>query len=331
MGRHSIPDPDEADDRTGDGPDAGYGSEPAGDSDAGFRDSSYGTDEYGPDEYRSDDYRSDEYGPDDYQYEVDRGYDEPDPAPRGFPAVADEDSPTQAFSVTGRQRTYEDGEWTGSHRAVTTGRRKVSPVVIGALITVVVVVGAVILWRFFGDALSNRSQASADRCVEGEVTVAVIADPAIAEQVGTFAEQYSATADPVGDRCVQVAVKAADSTAVINGFAESWPGELGDRPALWIPASSISEARLETASGGKTVIDSRPLVSSPVVLAVRPELKDALGQQSWSALPGLQSDPAGLDGLNLPGWGGLKLALPLADNSDAAYLAAEAVAAASAP
>ena len=331
MGRHSIPDPDEADDRTGDGPDAGYGSEPAGDSDAGFRDSGYGTDEYGPDEYRSDDYRSDEYGPDDYQYEVDRGYDEPDPAPRGFPAVADEDSPTQAFSVTGRQRTYEDGEWTGSHRAVTTGRRKVSPVVIGALITVVVVVGAVILWRFFGDALSNRSQASADRCVEGEVTVAVIADPAIAEQVGTFAEQYSATADPVGDRCVQVAVKAADSTAVINGFAESWPGELGDRPALWIPASSISEARLETASGGKTVIDSRPLVSSPVVLAVRPELKDALGQQSWSALPGLQSDPAGLDGLNLPGWGGLKLALPLADNSDAAYLAAEAVAAASAP
>lgn len=317
MGRHSIPDPDDTGDRTGNGPDAGYGSEPAGDR-AGFGDFGYDADEYGPDDYRYDD-------------DAGAGYDEPAPAPRGFPAVADEDQPTQAFSVTGRQRAYDSGEWTGSHRAVTPGRRKVSPVVIGALITVVVVVGAVILWRFFGDALSNRSQASADRCVEGEVTVAVIADPAIADQVGTLAEQYSKTADPVGDRCVQVAVKAADSTAVIDGFGQAWPGDLGERPALWIPASSISSARLETASGGKTVIDSRPLVSSPVVLAVRPELKAALAQQNWSSLPGLQSDPAALDGLNLPGWGALKLSLPLTGNSDAAYLAAEAVAAASAP
>ena len=332
MGRHSIPDPDEADNRTDNGSDAaGHGSEPVGDGDAGSTEFGYGPDDYGHDEFERDEFGHDEYGPDDYQYETDGGYDEPAPAPRGFPAVADEDQPTQAFSVTGRQRTFEDGEWTGSHRAVTTGRRKVSPLVIGALITVVVVVGAVILWRFFGDALSNRSQASADRCVEGELTVAVLADPAIADQVSSFAEQYSSTADPVGDRCVKVAVKPADSDAVINGFAETWPGELGDRPALWIPASSISEARLETASGGKTVIDSRPLVSSPVVLAVRPELKEALAQQSWSSLPGLQSNPAGLDGLNLPGWGGLKLSLPLTGNSDATYLASEAVAAASAP
>ncbi len=307
MGRHSIPDPDDADDRTG------SGDAPAGDV-------GYGTNEYGTNEYGEYGDRSDEYGAD-----------EPDPHPRGFPAVADEDQPTQAFSVTGRQRAFESGEWTGSHRAVTTGRRKVSPLVIGALITVVVVVGAVILWRFFGDALSNRSQASADRCVEGELTVAVIADPAIADQVGTLAEHYSSTADPVGDRCVKVAVKAADSNAVVNGFTGAWPGDLGERPALWIPASSVSEARLESATGAKTVIDSRPLVSSPVVLAIRPELKAALAQQSWSTLPGLQSDPAGLDGLNLPGWDGLKLSLPLTGNSDAAYLAAEAVAATSAP
>lgn len=335
MGRHSIPDPDEAGGQTGNGPDAGHGSEPAGDA-AGPDEFGYGTeesgrDEYGRGDYAADEYGRDEYGADDYRYETDGGYDEPDPAPRGFPAVADEDSPTQAFSVTGRQRTYESGEWTGSHRALTAGRRKVSPLVIGALVTVVVVVGAVILWQFFGDALSNRSQASADRCVEGEVTVAVIADPAIADQVGALAKTYSETADPVGDRCVKVAVQAADSDAVINGFAEAWPGDLGERPALWIPASSVSESRLETASGGKTVIDSRPLVSSPVVVALRPELKDALSQQSWSTLPALQSNPAGLDGLNLPGWGGLKLSLPLTGDSDAANLAAEAVAAASAP
>ena len=72
---------------------------------------------------------------------------------------------------------WDGGEWTGSHRAVTTGRRGVSISVIVALVAVVVVVGAVILWRFFGDALSNRSDAAAARCVNGELTVAVVADP----------------------------------------------------------------------------------------------------------------------------------------------------------
>ncbi len=330
MGRHSIPDPDDADDRGGNGfepyrpesdrgSDADFGSTPAGDGAADLGDFGYDTGDY-----RTEDDGTDEYGADDYDY------DEPAPAPRGFPAVADEDQPTQAFSVTGRQRAFDNGEWTGSHRAIETGRRKVSPVVIAALVTVVVVVGAVILWRFFGDALSNRSQASADRCVEGEMTVSVIADPAIADQVNTLAEQYGKDADPVGDRCVKVAVQAADSGAVINGFTETWPADLGERPAMWIPASSVSEARLE-AVDDKTIIDSRPLVSTPVVVAVRPELKDALAQQNWSTLPGLQSNPAGLDGLNLPGWGGLRLALPLTGDSDAAFLAAEAVAAASAP
>ena len=61
------------------------------------------------------------------------------------------------------------------------------------------------------------------------------------------------------------------------------------------------------------------------------QLKDALDQQGWGALPGLQTNPTALDSLNLPGWGSLRLALPTAGDSDATYLLAEAVAAASAP
>ncbi len=331
MGRHSIPDPD-------DQPDEQFGvsgdprrDEPAAGSSAGQHEQpefGYDTDDYryetnaGYDEPRRDDYA-------DHKYE-DHEYEDPDPAPRGFPAVADEDSPTQAFSVTGRQRTFEGGEWTGSHRAITTGRRTVSRGVVIALITVVAVVGAVILWQFFGNALSDRSQASADRCVEGEVTVAVVADPAIAEQISAQAQDYVGTNPRVGDRCVKVAVTAADADAVIAGFSGDWPGDLGERPAVWLPGSSSAESRLEAAAGPESVIDSRSLVSSPVVLAVRPELKTALSEQNWSALPNLQTNPAGLDGLNLPGWGGLRLALPTAGNSDAGILAAEAVAAASA-
>jgi hypothetical protein len=224
---------------------------------------------------------------------------------------------------------HADG-WRGGHRS-DGGRRGVSVGVIAALVAVVVVVAAVILWRFFGDALSRRSHTAAGRCVGDKETVAVVADPSIAEPVQQFAERYNASATPAGDRCVAVSVKSADSDAVVNGFLGNWPTDLGGRPALWIPASSVSEARLSAAVGQQTISDSRSLVISPVLLAVRPELQRALDGQTWATLPGLQSKPDGLAGLKLPGWGGLRLALPLDGNSDAAFLAAEAVAAASAP
>jgi hypothetical protein len=130
---------------------------------------------------------------------------------------------------------------------------------------------------------------------------------------------------------VAVSVQSADSDAVVNGFIGKWPAELGDRPALWIPGSSVSAARLSASAGKQTISDSRSLVTSPVVLAMRPELQRALGDQTWATLPGLQSNPDGLGELKLPGWGSLRLSLPISGNSDAAFLAAEAVAASSAP
>ena len=150
---------------------------------------------------------------------------------------------------------------------------------IAALITVVVVVAGVILWRFFGDALSNRSH-NAARCVGSKETVAVIADPSIADQVQHFAERFNGSAAPVGDHCVAVGVKSAGSDAVVDGFIGKWPADLGQRPALWIPGSSVSAARLTAAAGKDTVTDSRSLVTSPVVLAVRPELQQASATRS---------------------------------------------------
>jgi hypothetical protein len=222
------------------------------------------------------------------------------------------------------------GDWQGGHRTEG-GRRGVSTGVIAALVTVVAVVAAVIVWRFFGDALSDRSDASAARCIKGQEKVAVIADPAIAPQVQKFAEQYNSSADPIGDRCEAIDVKSADSDQVVNGFVGTWPAELGDRPALWIPGSSVSDARLQAATGPQSVSDSRSLVTSPVLLAIRPELKPALAEQNWGTLPELQNNATALDDLELAGWGSLRLALPLSGNSDASYLAAEAVAVASAP
>ncbi|APE14761.1 hypothetical protein BOH72_05570 [Mycobacterium sp. WY10] len=239
---------------------------------------------------------------------------------------ADDDTGSSALTDTARRRIAFEG----GHRTEG-GRRGVSVGVIVALITVVVVVGAVILWRFFGDALSHRSTDAAQKCLGGTLNVGVVADPSIADTVKTFAQGFNATVTPIGDRCVKMVVTGADSDRVVDGFVANWPGDLGERPALWIPASSIGTARLQSTAGKEVVSDARSLVSSPVVLAVRPQLKDALGQQGWSALPGLQANPTALDGLNLPGWGSLRLALPTVGDADATYLAAEAVASASAP
>ncbi len=225
----------------------------------------------------------------------------------------------------------DSGELTGRRRRVDSGRRGVSVGVIAALVAVVVLVGGVIAWRFFGHALSERSQDAAQQCLKGTAEVAVAADPSIADLLTPFAESFNDEATPVGDQCVKVTVSKADSNAVLAGLAGDWPQGIGERPAVWIPASSIGAARLQAAVGKQVVSDARSLVTSPVVLAVRPELKPALGELGWPALPGLQSNPTAMDGLKLPGWGSLRLALPVAGAADAAYLAAEAVAATSAP
>src|SRR6478609_4423477 len=319
MGRHSIPDPEDSagEDTPAEPPTQRFGrQQPAEPDDGpGYREPGYDDSGHGETDYDEPDYPNADYPEPDE--------DQPQPGRGGGAAPPPRSSGAQH---TGE---WEGGEWTGSHRAVATGRRGVSIGVIAALVAVVVVVGGFILWSFFGDALSHR--AAAARCVDGELAVAVVADPSVADQVRKLADTYNRSAAPVADRCVKVGVKPADSDQVVNGFIGKWPAELGERPALWIPASSVSEARLEGAAGAQTVTDSRSLVTSPVLLAVRPQLKDALAQQNWGTLPGLQTDSTALDELNLTGWGPLRLSLPLSGDSDASYLAAEAVAAASAP
>lgn len=243
-----------------------------------------------------------------------------------FPRRDAEPAPPPSGPPTGGHRGLPG--FSGGHRTEG-GRRGVSIGVIAALISVVVVVGVVILWRFFGDALSNRSHSA--RCVGDKIPVAVVADPSISDQVQHLADRFNGQSAPVGDHCVAIGVTSAGSDAVVDGFIGKWPGELGQRPALWIPGSSVSAARLTAAAGKETVSDSRSLVTSPVVLAVRPELQKALGDQNWAALPDLQTKPDSMAGLKLPSWGSLRLALPIGGNSDAAFLAGEAVAAGSVP
>ncbi len=318
MGKHSRPDPDEPV-AVPSGESDGDGLEPDGPRTTDRWDDP-GHPEFPPRE-PGDETPDDDTGG--------NGVSDEDP---GFaPRPADEEGrgprgPAMLFGGGRRGR----GDWRGGHRSAG-GRRGVSIGVIVALVAVILVVGTVILWTFFGDALSSRAHRAAVRCVGGQEDVAVIVDPSIADPVRQLAETYNSSAGPVGDHCMVVKVKAADADAVLGGFIGQWPAELGERPALWLPGSSVSVARLAAAAGPKAISNSRSLVTSPVVVAVRPELERALGNRNWAALPGLQADPNALAGLGLPGWGSLRLALPTGGNGDASFLAGEAVAVASAP
>jgi hypothetical protein len=334
MGRHSAPDPDDSldepsrDDAVDEPPRGQEAGDHRRDAGADSQADLYSDDDDYADEgdYLDDDDYADEGG----YYSAERGHRDDYPEFPSRQAAPSKPEPAAASPSLFRGGHRGLGDWRGGHRSEA-GRRGVSIGVIVALVAVVVVVGSVILWSFFGDALSKRSHKAAGGCVGGQETVPVVADPSIADAIGQFAESYNKSAGPIGDRCMVVSVKPANSDAVLNGLIGKWPAELGGQPALWIPGSSISAARLAGATAQKTVTESHSLATSPVVLAIRPQLAPALASQNWAALPGLQTNPNALAGLNLPAWGSLRLALPANGNADASFLAGEAVAAASVP
>lgn len=343
MGRHSFPGPDDSDDEPVRGGEPEEDQFDSGPEFFGFGDPD--DDDY-VDDYQDAFYDESTYDPGNVGYRDtgydDSGYNDADPAQymrRGGEPDEESRYRTGPFGAIGDSPAPDRDEPRGGHRDLDRWRRHrndssprgVSVGVVAALVTVIVVVGAVILWRFFGNSLSHRSAVAAGNCAAGDLTVAVVADPSIADHVQGFADKFNKSAKPVGDRCVSVQVKPVDSDAVVSGFIGEWPAQLGQRPALWIPGSSVSTARLQASAGAETVSDSRSLVTSPVLLAIRPELKSALQKQTWASLPDLQTNPDGLGPLGLAGWGSLRLALPIGGNGDAAYLAGEAVAAAAAP
>lgn len=192
------------------------------------------------------------------------------PAGEEPPSPESAAAPPPPFRTAGHRGL---GNWQGGHRSAD-GWRGVSIGVIVALVAVVVVVAGVIVWRFFGEALYHRSRTAAARCVGGKDTVAVIADPTIAERVNEFADSYNASAGPVGDKCVTVAVKAADSDAVIAGSSvNGHPNWVASRGCGSPAAPSLQRAC------------PRPPVSRPSATAVhwRPHQFCSLSAPSYSS------------------------------------------------
>ncbi|GAA3967309.1 substrate-binding domain-containing protein [Gordonia caeni] len=216
----------------------------------------------------------------------------------------------------------------GNHRSGGTRQLFSRPLLSGVL-GVMLIIALVLAWRGFGDRIDDGSSATAT-CFEGDATVPIVADPAIAPALQEIAKNYNAQHPVVRDHCVTVEVRPADASTVLEGLtADTWDAQAhGPYPGAWVPESSIWAAALQES--GTDVLAGTPesLVTSPVRLAMEPVIAEAAdGDLAWADLPALTRANS-LSAFGRSSWGSLRMAMPTGPQSDATSLAAQAVAAA---
>lgn len=191
-----------------------------------------------------------------------------------------------------------------------------------------IVVAMVAAWQHFAGRSDNEGDNAARSCVEGELPVPVVADPDIAEVLTTVAASFTDTNPVIRDHCIRIQVRAGDAKITLDGLKGTWDAaSMGARPAAWIPQSTIWSAELATARPNAIEGSPTSLVTTPVVLAVHPDLGAKAGNSlQWSQLPTMQATDESLSALGLPGIGSLRMAMPRGAQSDATSLAAQAVA-----
>jgi len=209
-------------------------------------------------------------------------------------------------------------------------RRGISPALLWSVLVVVLLVTAGVLWAALGDRADKQADQAANKCAEGPAQVSVAVDPALTDGLKSLAQQYNDTHPVVRDKCITIEVTPKDPAAVLDALKNGWdPAAMGPMPALWIPESSVWTSQLTAANPGMVISHPRSLVTSPVGLAVATDAKAKLdGKFGWADIPNLQKADDSLDSRGLADWGSLRLAMPTGPESDATFLAAQAIASA---
>ncbi|MGB3301085.1 hypothetical protein [Gordonia sp. (in: high G+C Gram-positive bacteria)] len=218
----------------------------------------------------------------------------------------------------------------GRHNAGDRRRQLVSRPLVGTLLAIILIAGAVTSWSLLGDRIDNEQPVAAGSCLEGAATVSVVADPALAPGLQEIAKSFNATKPVVRDHCITIDVRPADARATLEGLtAKTWDANaFGAFPAAWVPESAIWSSALQTTNAGLLQGNPESLVSSPVRLAMEPEIAKAIdGNLAWSDLPA-QTRANSLADFGKRSWGSLRIAMPNGPQSDATALAGQAIAAA---
>ncbi|MBO0870443.1 MAG: substrate-binding domain-containing protein [Micromonosporaceae bacterium] len=146
------------------------------------------------------------------------------------------------------------------------------------------------------------------------VTVAVATD--VASALESVAQDWTATAPSVNGRCVTASVVAEDSSHVAATVGRGWDTTRdGQQPQVWIPESTlwlnVAKARPDAAA----MLSAKPvsIASSPVVLALRRPLAQALGWPRaalvWNEVLGAFARPDLWAKAGHPDWASLKVGL----------------------
>lgn len=191
------------------------------------------------------------------------------------------------------------------------------------LVIIVLLAAVVFGWVQLRKHNESQSDAAVASCFDGERTLQLAVDPGVASTVEELAARYNDSNPVVRDQCITVAVQAKTTAQVIATLgtqpAEDVPAEdvpAGDVPAMWIAQSSADVAQAQAVQPDALSSSSRPLATSPVVLAMPVEQASALLELSWQDLPARQ------------GSNELGLVLPTDENYGANTLALSAVVAA---
>lgn len=159
-----------------------------------------------------------------------------------------------------------------SHRPTTRGRRGLT------------IVLASVLALGIGSAAYVGVQAvhngSRDGCSGSSTTVVIAASAGHYPVLEALSREWASGSPTVGGQCVAAVVVPKEAAEVAAALGPGWDeARDGPRPDVWVPDSSlwllVAQSRPEAAAMLPT--DTPSLASSPVVLAFRRELAEALG------------------------------------------------------
>lgn len=161
----------------------------------------------------------------------------------------------------------------GRHRD---GRRfrGVSIGLIFALAAVALVAAGVFGWLKLGERIHDQGAAAAGVCVEGDLTLHVAADPAIATPLTQIGREFTDSEPVIRDHCVRVEVISLNSDVARDALVSEtgWDERLGPRPSVWVPSSTHDVHRVPAPIFESS--NPRSIAASPLVLAVPASLTD---------------------------------------------------------
>jgi Ca-activated chloride channel family protein len=167
----------------------------------------------------------------------------------------------------------------GSHQSRGWLRRKIPTrrwLVVSAAASVVALVAAAVLISAAGEPPA----AARTGCSGEPVIITVAAPPGLAPALGRLAGAWTASLPEFNGRCLAAAVSPAEPGDIAAALGPDWDtGRGGPRPDVWVPDSSlwlsIAAGRPEAAA----MLPAEPasIATSPIVLAVRQPLAQALG------------------------------------------------------